>query len=120
MAYLFCHFTGEQKNGEQVYFSVSKDGLTFTDLNQGHPVLKSDLGEKGVRDPFLVKGKDTYYLIATDLRIEKGLGWAKAQTNGSRQMVIWSSTDLVYWTNPWTATIAPEDAGNLWAPEAIL
>ncbi|MFB8636085.1 family 43 glycosylhydrolase [Enterococcus casseliflavus] len=118
-AYLFCHFTGEQKNGEQVYFSVSKDGLTFTDLNQGHPVLKSDLGEKGVRDPFLVKGKDTYYLIATDLRIEKGLGWAKAQTNGSRQMVIWSSTDLVYWTNPWTATIAPEDAGNLWAPEAI-
>lgn len=24
--YLFVHFTGEQKDGEQIYFSVSRDG----------------------------------------------------------------------------------------------
>ena len=32
-AYLFVHFTGEEKDGEQVYFSVSKDGLFWEDLN---------------------------------------------------------------------------------------
>ncbi len=26
-AYLFAHFIGEEKNGEQIYFSVSQDGL---------------------------------------------------------------------------------------------
>ncbi len=26
-AYLFAHFIGEQKDGEQIYFSVSRDGL---------------------------------------------------------------------------------------------
>lgn len=46
-AYLFTHFIGEQKDGEQVYFSISKDGLNFLDLNQGTPILKSKLGEKG-------------------------------------------------------------------------
>lgn len=34
--YLFVHFTGEQKDGEQIYFSVSRDGLHWTDLNDGN------------------------------------------------------------------------------------
>ncbi|HJB22775.1 MAG TPA: family 43 glycosylhydrolase [Candidatus Jeotgalibaca pullicola] len=118
-AYLFTHFIGEQKDGEQVYFSISKDGLNFLDLNQGTPILKSKLGEKGARDPFLIQGENKYFLIATDLRIEKELGWDHAQANGSRDILIWESTDLVYWGEPWTATIAPKEAGNLWAPEAI-
>lgn len=45
-AYLFAHFIGEQPDSEQVYFSISKDGLHFTDLNQGCAVLKNPLGEK--------------------------------------------------------------------------
>ncbi len=32
MAYLLVHFTGESENGEQIYFSVSQDGLHWTDL----------------------------------------------------------------------------------------
>ncbi|MGO4936091.1 family 43 glycosylhydrolase [Fundicoccus sp. Sow4_H7] len=121
MAYLFAHFISEQKDGEQVYFSVSKDGLHFTDLNEGFPVLKSEIGEKGARDPFLVRDQsnDKFYLIATDLRIEKGLGWQHAITNGSRDMLVWESKDLIYWGEPWKVTLAPEDAGNLWAPEVI-
>ena len=46
--YLFVHFTGEQKDGEQIYFSVSRDGLHWTDLNNGKPVLYSHIGECGV------------------------------------------------------------------------
>lgn len=50
MAYLLVHFTGESENGEQIYFSVSQDGLHWTDLGNG-PAVISDIGEKGVRDP---------------------------------------------------------------------
>ena len=39
----------------QVYFSYSEDGLHWKDLNGGLPVLCTELGEKGVRDPFLVR-----------------------------------------------------------------
>lgn len=71
--YLFVHFTGEQKDGEQIYFSVSRDGLHWTDLNDGKPVLYSHIGECGVRDPFPVKNplNGRYYLIATDLRSKR-------------------------------------------------
>ena len=70
--YLFVHFTGEQKDGEQIYFSISRDGLHWEDLNDGQPVLYSHLGMQGVRDPFLLRDpkQKKFYLIATDLRIE--------------------------------------------------
>lgn len=69
--YLFVHFIGEQENGEQIYFSVSKDGLHWHDLNAGKPILYSETGTCGVRDPFLVRSPldKKFYLIATDLRI---------------------------------------------------
>ena len=53
--YLFTHFIGESEHGEQIYFSLSEDGLHWNDLNNGQPVLVSDIGEKGVRDPFLIR-----------------------------------------------------------------
>ena len=39
MKYLFIYFIGEQEDGEQVYFSVSSDGLHWEDLNQGKPEI---------------------------------------------------------------------------------
>ena len=74
--YLFVHFTGEDRDGEQVYFSVSRDGLHWRDLNQGKPVLCSKIGMRGVRDPFPVRDPESgrIYLIATDMRIEAGNG----------------------------------------------
>ena len=47
--YIFVHFTGEQKDGEQIYFSISRDGLHWKDLNDGKPILYSETGMKGVR-----------------------------------------------------------------------
>lgn len=80
-AYLFAHFIGEEKNGEQIYFSVSQDGLHWKDLNNGKPVLFSQTGTCGVRDPFLVRHPQTgtVYLMATDLCIGFGKGWKRLE-----------------------------------------
>ena len=79
--YLFVHFIGEQPMGEQIYFSLSRDGMHWNDLNGGKPVLVSEIGEKGVRDPFILRNplNGKYVIIATDLRIEAGKGWDAAQ-----------------------------------------
>ncbi len=119
--YLFVHFIGEQKDGEQVYFSVSKDGLNWNDLNDGKPVLVSKIGEKGVRDPFIVRDEvnNKFYLIATDLRIEAGKGWEAASGAGSRNLIVWESFDLVNWSEERAVTVGVENAGCVWAPESV-
>ena len=119
--YLFTHFIGESEHGEQIYFSLSKDGLHWNDLNNGQPVLVSDIGEKGVRDPFLIRDEknNMFYLIATDCRIASNKGWGAAQFEGSRDLIIWKSEDLVHWNKPWNVTVGVEGAGCVWAPEAI-
>jgi len=120
-AYLFAHFIGEMKDGEQVYFSISRDGLHWKDLNYGNPVLYSNVGELGARDPFLVRDEknNKYYLIATDLRIEAGKGWGVAQYEGSRDLLVWESKDLVKWSDVRAITVGIEGAGCVWAPEAV-
>lgn len=119
--YLLVHFIGEQPDGEQVYFSYSEDGLHWKDLNAGLPVLRSNLGEKGVRDPFIVRSpkENNFYLIATDLCIANGKGWGTASSAGSRDIIIWESADLVHWSSPWAVTLGVPGAGCVWAPEAI-
>ncbi|MNB79928.1 Xylosidase/arabinosidase [compost metagenome] len=119
--YLLVHFIGEQPDGEQVYFSYSENGLHWKDLNGGRPVLRSELGEKGARDPFIVRSpkEGKFYLIATDLRIASGKGWGKAVEGGSRDIIVWESADLVNWSEPWPVTVGVEGAGCVWAPEAI-
>lgn len=52
--YLFVHFTGEQQYGEQIYFSISRDGLHWKDLN-GHRRCVFGYRGKGARDPFCVR-----------------------------------------------------------------
>lgn len=127
--YLFGHFIGEgSSQEEQIYFAVSEDGLHFTDMNGGVPVLVSDVGEKGVRDPYLYRSPegDRFFLIATDLSIFHRGGWFQneqgyydASTTGSHNLVLWESTDLVHWGEPKLLPVAPEHAGMAWAPEMI-
>ena len=93
-AYLFGHFIGEgtgktengQKiaTGEQIFFALADvgQGLHFKDMNGStsnnlKPVLVSDVGECGVRDPFMCRSPegDTFYLIATDLSVYVRGGW---------------------------------------------
>ncbi|MBQ8201866.1 MAG: glycoside hydrolase family 43 protein [Clostridia bacterium] len=122
MAYLFVHFTVEKLGGEQVYFSISRDGLHWQDLHQEQPVLRSNLGEKGVRDPFIVQHplNGRYHLIATDLCIQaRQEDWYGAVHHGSRNVIIWDSDDLIHWSAPRAVPISPEGAGCTWAPEAV-
>lgn len=120
-AYLLAHFVGESDIGEQLYFALSTDGLHWHDTNGGKPVLVSTIGTKGVRDPFITKSRidGKYYIIATDLRIANGYGWGAAVREGSHSMVIWSSEDLVHWSEPWMYEVPLEHIGCVWAPEAI-
>lgn len=121
--YLFAHFIGEQENGEQIYFALSRDGLHWEDLNGLQPVLYSTVGERGVRDPYLLRSEDgrTFYLLATDLSIYSRGGWgqSKATETGSRSLVVWESRNLADWSEPRLVEVAPQEAGCAWAPEAI-
>ena len=120
MAYLFVHFTGESENAEQVYFAVSRDGLHFTDLNGTQPVMVSDIGEKGVRDPFIIRTEENeFVIIGTDLRIASGKGWGPAQFEGSRSLVVFKSKDLVNWSKAKLVEVGIPTAGCVWAPEAV-
>lgn len=120
-AYLFVHFIGELEDGEQIHFAVSKDGLHWKELNQSKPVLYSHLGEMGARDPFIVRhpknGK--FYIIATDLRIASKKGWDAAVRTGSKNIIVWESEDLTHWNKERSIAIGVENAGCVWAPEAI-
>jgi len=120
--FLFVTFRGEQDAmSEQIYFGISRDGREWQALNGGKPVLVSTIGEQGVRDPFLLRSEDgkKFYILATDLSINRNPGWKRAVQQGSRSLVVWESTDLVHWDGPRLIEVAPADAGCAWAPEAI-
>jgi beta-xylosidase len=122
--YMFSYFTGEgTSDGEQLYFALSKgnDPLKWRELNDGKPVLTSTLGEKGLRDPFIIRSPegDKFYQIATDLRIYGNGDWDASQRTGSKSIMVWESTDLVHWTNQRLVKVSPDSAGNTWAPEAF-
>ncbi len=120
--YLFVTFKGEQSPlTEQIYFALSQDGRQWNALSNGLPVLVSPLGEKGVRDPYLLRTPDgqKFHLIATDLSINRNGNWGRAVRAGSKSIVIWDSTNLVNWSEPRLVKVAPDDAGCTWAPEAV-
>lgn len=125
--YLFVTFTDGREDGEQIYFALSRDGLHWKDLNGGNPVLCSHIGERGVRDPFILRAchggssgdREHFYLIATDLRIANGKGWEAAVHKGSRSVILWESDDLVHWTKERSIEIGVPEAGCVWAPEAV-
>jgi arabinoxylan arabinofuranohydrolase len=120
--FLFVTFKGETTPlTEQIYFGLSRDGRRWEALNGAEPVLVSKFGEKGVRDPFILRSHDgkRFYLLATDLSINLNRDWKRAVRGGSRSIVIWESVDLVRWSEPNFVPVAASDAGCAWAPEAV-
>lgn len=123
--YLFAYFTGEgTADGEQIRYALSRgnDPLHWRELNAGKPVLTSTIGEKGLRDPFVIRSPegDKFYMIATDLRMYQNSSgsWDDVQRHGSKSIMVWESTDLVHWTDQRLVKVSPDNAGNTWAPEA--
>ena len=130
-AYLMVYF---KEYGHHVYFAVSKDGHTFTDVNNGQPVMRGDTIalQRGVRDPHIYRGPDNaFYLSLTDLHIyakqeglrdteweREGYGWGN-----NRALVLLKSHDLIHWrrTNLRIDQAFPglEDIGCAWAPATV-
>ena len=120
--YAFAYFTGNDLAGENIYMAASRgnDALKWDELNGGQPILKSGLGTKGLRDPFIIRSPegDKFYMIATDLSIGSGTSWDSSQRQGSQYIEVWESTDLVNWSEQRHVKVSPDTAGNTWAPEA--
>lgn len=84
-------------------------------MNGGRPVLRSSLGTKGLRDPFIIRDPagTKFYLIATDLKMYGGAGgnWDTASRNGSLALSIWESTNLKDWSAQRLVKVSPSTAG---------
>ena len=123
-AYAFAYFAGESTDdGEKIYFGASRgnDPLDYDVLNDGRPVLSSQFGTKGLRDPFIIRSAegDRFYLLATDLKAYPAVDFGEAQETGSKYLEVWESTDLVTWSDQRHIKVSSDFAGNTWAPEAF-
>jgi hypothetical protein len=123
VGHLLVHFVEDlEGHGEQVFFSLSDgpDPTRWTRANGGAPVLRSQLGTTGARDPFLVRGSGEYVILATDLRVwgASPHRWDEWTRTGSRALLVRRSPDLVTWSGPELVEVAPPTAGMAWAPEA--
>ena len=132
-AYLLVYFK-DQDHG--LYFALSSDGYSFTDVNNGQPVMKGpDLAEqKGIRDPHIIRGPDNaFYLSMTDLNLfGRQMGYrttqwqrdaSKYDWGNNRSLVLMKSTNLVDWSHTDLrvdqAFPGLADIGCVWAPETI-
>lgn len=131
--YLMVYFKDESHS---LYFATSKDGYSFSDVNDGKPVIagSSIAEQKGIRDPYLYRAPDgTFYMAMTDLHIfaqrdgyrdtewerdRKSYGWGN-----NRGFVMMKSRDLVHWEH-WGIRVDKsfaglDEIGCAWAPEMI-
>lgn len=130
-AYLMV-FHRDETHG--LYMAVSRDGYTFTAVNEGQPVLAGDTiaSQHGIRDPHIFRGPDgAFYLAMTDLHVfarrdgyrdtewerpGEAYGWGN-----NRGLVLMKSWDLINWSR---ANIRFDqlsaglgEIGCVWAPE---
>lgn len=125
--YLFVHFKERRTpDGEQVYFGLSKDGYHWSAVNNGQPVLWSMLGEKGVRDFTVTRGNNgKFYIIATDLSLSYEMrrkynnSWINVKRDGSQNLMMWESEDLLHWSEEKELPLGKEGTGCHWAPDII-
>ncbi|MFH8249058.1 immunoglobulin-like domain-containing protein [Microbacterium sp. B2969] len=119
--YFLGYFKGEgMADGEQIMFATSNGNtaLDWTGLTGGWPSLVSQLGDQGLRDPHIVRSPDgdTFYMIATDLNWYDQGGYA---INDTQYIEVFESNDLVNWTPQRHEKVAPDNAGNAFAPESL-
>ncbi|MDO4292410.1 MAG: glycoside hydrolase family 43 protein [Eubacteriales bacterium] len=127
-AYLFVHFKEKKTpDGEQIYFSLSRDGVVWEEVNAGQPVLWAYFGDKGVRDHTIVRNRfdGKYHIFATDLSLAYGMrgkyhhDWQEISRNGSKCLSHWESEDLVHWSEQELVKLGDDSFGCLWAPDIV-
>jgi sucrose-6-phosphate hydrolase SacC (GH32 family) len=91
-----------------MHLAISDDLIHWKELNAQEPIVESQVGERYMRDPFIIKGKDgVFHMLWTD-------GW------GSQDIVYTSSKNLIDWTEQQVIPVMRDfpSAKNAWAPEA--
>ncbi|WP_278034836.1 hypothetical protein [Flavobacterium nitratireducens] len=60
-AYLMVYFKDDTHS---LYFALSNDSYTISDVNNGKPVIAGDtiVEQKGIRDPYIMRGNDGYFI----------------------------------------------------------
>lgn len=119
--YLFVYFTGNETSQQQICHALSSNGVDFSPLNGGNPVIASDTISviKGVRDPHILRGPDGwFYMVATDM------DWTKGKWS-NRGIVMMRSRNLIEWehhTIDFHQRFAGQEAAKVdavWAPQTI-
>jgi hypothetical protein len=131
-AYLMVYFKDDTHG---LYMALSKDGYSFTAVNNSQPVIAGDTiaDQKGIRDPHIYRGPDgAFYLAMTDLHLfakdkgyrtttwerdEKEYGWGN-----NRGFVLMKSFDLIHWTRNnvrFDEAFSELNVGCAWAPQTI-
>lgn len=128
-------FVFHQDPTSSLYMATSRDGYTFTALNNARPVMAGDTlaTQRGIRDPHICQGPDgAFYLAMTDLNLrgkemgfretkwerdEKQYGWGN-----NHGFILMKSYDLINWTKSVAhidRLFPGLDVGCAWAPETI-
>lgn len=132
-AYLMVYFKDDTHG---LYMALSKDGYSFTDVNNAKPVIAGDTisEQKGIRDPYIYRAPDgMFYMALTDLHIyaqKEGYRTTEWERDGkqygwgnNRGIVLMKSPDLIHWSHTVLRVdkAFPElaDIGCAWAPELI-
>jgi hypothetical protein len=132
-AYLMVYFK-DATHG--LYMALSKDGYSFTDVNNAQPIMAGDTiaEQKGIRDPHIYRAPNgVFYLAMTDLHIfaqKQGIRSTEWQRDGkeygwgnNRALVLMKSKDLIQWTRTNLrvdqAFPGMDSIGCAWAPETI-
>jgi hypothetical protein len=104
-ATLFAYF--KEPGSQGIYLALSRDGYTFTPLNDGQPWLKPEVPGEIMRDVFLTRTP------AGGFRMVWTWNW-KGSTLGTA-----SSEDLMTWSPQTDVPIMQEfpTVRNVWAPE---
>ena len=122
-AYAMSLFKTNDYEGEKFYLHVSSgnNGLSFSAVNGGAPILESYMGTMGIRDPFIIRSHDgdKFYMLATDMSYPRFGNWTLPSQKGSRSLVCFESDDLIHWSNERLCMVSPDNVGNSWAPEAL-
>lgn len=132
-AYLMV-FHKDETHG--LHFALSRDGYTFTALNDGNPVMSGDTisDQHGIRDPHIYRGPDgAFYAAMTDLHVfgqRDGFRDTEWERDGkkyawgnNRGLVLLKSFDLIDWKRTNVRfdhlSAAWQEIGCAWAPEVI-
>lgn len=103
----------------------------WTQVQRNQPLLVPTAGERGVRDPHLLRSQvdGRFHLLGTDLDIrqhprtgpdgESWEVWHYVVRHGSRHIHHWVSDDLINWAELPQIELAPANAGMAWAPKAV-